>query len=217
MTRRGRLLLAQAALACGLVLHAAVASAQSGHAAGRARIEACIAGAARHHGVNAAVLHAILRVESGLDPRAIGRNADGSVDLGIGQVNSRHLPVLARHGVLPGHLMDGCVGAYVAAWHLSTLIAAHGNSWTTVARYHSATPALNRRYQVLLGNELLAAGAIAGRRTPVPARPRAATPLRAASRRLGEAGAGAVVLDEARVQPLPRSQQDIVRIVLQHR
>lgn len=133
------------------------------------RTEACIAQAALHHRVNPSVLRAILRIESGLDPRAVGRNADGSVDVGIAQINSRHFGVLARYRIRPEHLLDACVGAYVAAWHLASLLAAHGNTWSAIARYHSATPNLNHRYQVLLANELIATGAIPGKPTPVPA------------------------------------------------
>jgi soluble lytic murein transglycosylase-like protein len=157
------------------------------------RIDACVARAAQYHHVNAAVLRAILRVESSFNPGAVGRNADGTVDLGIAQINSRHLPLLARHGIQPGHLMDGCIGGYVAAWHLSTLIAAHGNSWATIARYHSATPSLNLRYQVLLANELNSAGVISGRKAPVPVTRRALPAHHAAAGR----DAHALVFDEA--------------------
>lgn len=159
-----------AAVSAGSVLAGQPAASQPATTS-KGHIEDCLLRAAQHHRVNSDVLRAILRVESNLDPRAVGRNADGSVDLGIGQINSRHFSTLARHGIQPGHLLDGCVGAYVAAWHLSTLIAAHGNSWTTIALYHSATPYLNRRYQVLIGNELVAAGVLSGVRRAVPPAP----------------------------------------------
>jgi soluble lytic murein transglycosylase-like protein len=185
---------ATVAIALAFALATVPVSAQPATMA-RARIEDCVLRAAQHHGVNPSVLRAILQVESNLNPRAVGRNADGSVDLGIGQINSRHFAMLARHGIRPAHLMDGCVGAYVAAWHLSTLIAAHGNTWNTIARYHSATPSLNHRYQLLLANELVAAGVIAGSRTTVPAIRRASPAFHADAGRNSGSDANAVVLD----------------------
>jgi hypothetical protein len=73
------------------------------------------------------------------------------------------------------------------------LIAAHGNSWATIARYHSATPSLNLRYQVLLANELNSAGVISGRKAPVPVTRRALPAHHAAAGR----DAHALVFDEA--------------------
>lgn len=137
--------------------------------------ERCILPAASYHQVNAYVLRAILRVESGLNPGAIQRNANGSFDLGIGQMNSMHFGELARHGIAPGHLLDGCIATYVAAWHLGGIIRRHGNSWSSIARYHSATPYFNHRYQVLLTNELIRSGVLRGAPQPVP-------PLRPAQR-----------------------------------
>jgi soluble lytic murein transglycosylase-like protein len=130
--------------------------------------ERCIGPAAHHHRVNPLLLRAILKAESNLNPHAIGRNGDGTIDIGIGQVNSRHLPLLAANGIQPAHLLDPCIGTYVAAWHLSRVIAVHGNTWEGVARYHSGTPYFNRRYQILLNNELVAAGVIGGQRRAVP-------------------------------------------------
>ena len=196
---RRRLLAAATGVA---LLLAAVPAAPQSVTMSNAQIEDCLLRAAQHHRVNPAVLRAILRVESNLNPRAVGRNADGSVDLGIGQINSRHFAMLARHGVRPEHLMDGCVGAYVAAWHLSTLIAAHGNSWKTVARYHSATPSLNQRYQVLLANQLVAAGVIKGARAPVPALRQAAARPRRGPSNLGAVGT-AIVFDDSAAADAP--------------
>ncbi len=116
----------------GLVVLAAIAS--SAHAD-------CIDEAAAHHQVNALVLRAIGWQESRLRPDAIGHNANGTVDLGAFQINSVHLPDLARHGITPAALADGCVCAEVAAWHYRRQIERFGNTWRAVGAYHSATPA----------------------------------------------------------------------------
>jgi len=106
---------------------------------GAARAD-CIDDAARRHGVNALVLRAIGWQESRLDPAAVARNADGSVDRGAFQINSVHLPELARLGVDPAALADGCVSANVAAWHYRRQVEHYGNTWAAVGAYHSRAP-----------------------------------------------------------------------------
>ena len=130
--------------------------------------EKCIVPASMYHGVNYHVLRAILVVESGLNPRALGRNDNGTMDVGMGQYNSMHFKELAKFGIAPGHLMDACVSTYVTAWHLKKNIVASGNSWEGIARYHSATPYFNQRYQILLKNELIRSGALSGSIQSVP-------------------------------------------------
>lgn len=131
-------------------------------------VERCIVPAANFHQVNQDILRAILKVESGLKPTAVGRNSNGTTDVGIGQMNSMHFQELAKYGVAPEHLKDACVGTYVAAWHLRKGISKYGNTWFGIATYHSATPYFNHRYQVLINNELVKANALAGNVLPVP-------------------------------------------------
>lgn len=131
-------------------------------------VERCIVPAAKVHRVNPYVLRAILKVESNLNPLAVGKNENGTVDVGIGQHNSMHFKELKRVGVSPEDLKDACIGTYVAAWHLSKSLAKHGNTWFAVATYHSATPYFNKRYQVLIQNELIRSGVISGSISKVP-------------------------------------------------
>jgi hypothetical protein len=100
----------------------------------------CVDDAAAHHQVNALVLRAIGWHESRLDPAAVGHNANGSIDIGAFQINSAHLPDLARYGVSARLLADGCVSAYVAAWHYRRQMDRLGNTWGAVGAYHSRTP-----------------------------------------------------------------------------
>ena len=116
--------------------------------------ERCIPAAAQHHRIDPRLLRAVLKVESDLRPWAFGRNANGTVDMGMAQINSIHLPELARHGIQSQHLFDPCVASYVAAWLLRKNIDRHGLTWFGVAAYHSLTPEHNQRYQGLLMNAL---------------------------------------------------------------
>jgi hypothetical protein len=132
-------------------------------------VEACIIPAARFHSVNEYILRSILKVESGLNPATtVSRNTNGTVDVGICQMNSMHFKRLAKHNIAPGHLLDPCICTYVAAWHLAEVMRNSGNTWEGIARYHSGTPYYNQRYQILLTNELIRSGVIQGKVQPVP-------------------------------------------------
>lgn len=128
----------------------------------------CVSQAATYHAVNSWVLRAILQVESGFNPKAINKNRNGTVDVGIAQMNSMHFKELRKYGVAPDDLMDACLATYVAAWHLRKQLSAHGNTWFAVGAYHSATPCFNRRYVSLVWNVLLKWGVVAGQKESVP-------------------------------------------------
>jgi len=127
--------------------------------------ERCIPSAAQHHRIDPRLLRAVLKVESDLRPWAFGRNANGTVDMGMAQINSIHLPELARHGIQSQHLFDPCVASYVAAWLLRKNIDRHGLTWHGVAAYHSLTPEHNQRYQGLLMKALYPDGVASKRAT----------------------------------------------------
>lgn len=114
----------------------------------------CVLPAAEYHQINPQVLRAILHVESRMNPRAINRNANGTVDVGIAQINSIHFKELLAWGVAPQDLMNGCIGTYVAAWHLKKQMLKYGNTWFAIGAYHSATPSHNFKYQNLVYNAL---------------------------------------------------------------
>lgn len=106
----------------------------------------CWQDAARYHQVNDWVLRAIIWQESRNDPLVLARNGNMSIDVGAGGINSIHFAELARHGIAPTQLLDGCTNVYVAAWHLRRQMTALGNTWTAVGAYHSRTPQHNVRY-----------------------------------------------------------------------
>lgn len=128
----------------------------------------CVAPASRLHRVNDSVLRAILRVESRMVEQTITRNPNGTIDVGLGGTNSVHFAELARYGIAPGHLLDGCVATYVAAWQLAKSIARYGNNMFGIAAYHSTTPYHNQRYQIVIYNELVRMKVVPGPLRPVP-------------------------------------------------
>ncbi|HEV3425337.1 MAG TPA: lytic transglycosylase domain-containing protein [Paraburkholderia sp.] len=114
-------------------------------AAGQARAD-CFDEAASYQKVNPLILRAIAWQESHNRPDALHKNANGSTDYGVMQINSVHLPVLAQYGISSGTLMQPCKNVYIAAWHLRQQMNKYGNTWQAVGAYHSETPALRDKY-----------------------------------------------------------------------
>ncbi len=165
----------------------------------------CVEAAAQFHAVNPWVLRAILKVESDFNPRAVSRNRNGTVDVGMAQINSIHFRELQKWGIAPENLMDGCVATYVAAWHLARQVRRHGNSWFGVASYHSASPCHNTRYAGLLWNALVSWRVVEGPRVKVVSqdacRQSAGSAVTGKRNREGTGPSAVLAFDEGTPQP----------------
>jgi len=114
---------------------------------------ACMVVVASVNGLPPRVLPAIQAVEGGR-AGTVSRNADGSEDLGVMQINTRWLPVLARHTRLSEAelrerlIHDACFNIAVAGAILRThLDEARGDLMRAIGNYHSRTPALHAAYR----------------------------------------------------------------------
>jgi soluble lytic murein transglycosylase-like protein len=97
--------------------------------------------AAKYHGLNPYLLHAIAVQESGLNPLARSRpNANGSVDIGLMQINSSWLPTLrSRFGIHRSHLDHPCINLDVGAWILYENFRAMGYTWRAIGAYNAVS------------------------------------------------------------------------------
>lgn len=101
----------------------------------------CWTQAAQQYGVSAQLLYAVASAESGLNPRAINSShkaRTGTVDIGLMQINSGHLPRLAAAGISEASLFEPCTNIKVGAWLLADAFARHGVSWNAVGSYNAA-------------------------------------------------------------------------------
>lgn len=127
----------------------------------RADMEACVRQAARRYQVDERLIHAIIQVESSGNPSASNRNANGSEDIGVMQINSSWLPVLGRYGIKRRHLDDPCTNVHVGAWVLAGNIARYGYTWRAVGAYNARSHVKREKYVAQVWRRYRASGAAA--------------------------------------------------------
>lgn len=104
----------------------------------------CFEEAGAAYGVSPLLLWSIAKHESNLNPRAIGRNVNGTYDYGLMQINSTWAGAIGpdRWRMLG----DPCTNVKTGAWILSRCIRRHGYNWKAVGCYNSNTPGKRERY-----------------------------------------------------------------------
>ncbi|KPA87376.1 soluble lytic murein transglycosylase-like protein [Pseudomonas asplenii] len=100
----------------------------------------CFQDAGERYRIDPLLLYAIAQVESGLNPRARHDNRDGSRDIGLMQINSRHLPALAAFGIAERNLQEEpCTSVMAGAWILARFVQRLGYGWQAVGAYNAGT------------------------------------------------------------------------------
>jgi len=117
--------------------------------------------AGRDFGIESSLLKRIATIESSLNPRAINQNKNGTVDIGLMQINSMHLKRLSRVGVTREALFDPEVNVYVAALLLSSHIRKRGYNLQAIGCYHSANPVFKNQWLKRLAMVNVPQGAVA--------------------------------------------------------
>ena len=114
---------------------------------------ACMLASALHYRIPPRVLPAIQRVEGGVMGK-VSQNKDGSVDIGLMQINSRWiLPISSMLHQSPAQIatrlaLEPCFNVAAAAMILRTALDhEHGNLMRAIGDYHSRTVPLNMAYQ----------------------------------------------------------------------
>jgi len=118
----------------------------------------CFDEAGKKYQINPLILKAIAQVESSMDPTAINHNRNGSVDIGLMQINSTHIPRLNKNGITREQLMtDACTSVMVGAEILAGFIAQFGYTWRAVGSYHAGAGAgrddIRQRYVIKVAEQ----------------------------------------------------------------
>lgn len=106
----------------------------------------CFHAAATRYNIPVVLLQAIAEQESAGRANAWHRNADGSEDMGLMQINSRWLPVLRRYGIEKQDLWSPCTNVMVGAWILAQNFARMGYHAQALGAYNARTPSKQQAY-----------------------------------------------------------------------
>ena len=118
----------------------------------------CFNEAGEKYQINPLLLKAIAQIESAMNPKAVNHNRNGSVDMGLMQINSIHIPRLVKNGITQEKLMtDGCTSVMVGAEILAGLISQFGYTWRAVGSYHAGgaegRDEIRQRYVIKVAQE----------------------------------------------------------------
>ena len=116
----------------------------------------CFEEAGRGYSISPALLYAIAKVESNLNPGAVNRNTNGSYDYGLMQINSGWYATLGRDRW--ERLSDACYNVHVGAWILRQCIDKYGYTWDAVGCYNASSKPKRTAYAWKIYNTLKQAG-----------------------------------------------------------
>ena len=87
-----------------------------------------------------------LTENAGFDNDAIMKNDNGTIDIGLMQINSMWKYWLPEENITHQKLKDPDFNIKIAYTIVSKIIEQHGYSWDSIGRYHSGTPKFKERW-----------------------------------------------------------------------
>ena len=97
----------------------------------------CFEEAAKTYGINQALIESIARTESNLNPKAVNKNLNGSIDIGLMQINSFWVKTL---GLNAGELISNpCYNTMTGAKILKQCVDRYGYTWEAVGCYNATS------------------------------------------------------------------------------
>lgn len=116
----------------------------------------CFDEAGKQYGINPVLLKSIARTESNFNPKAINKNQNGSIDIGLMQINSFWVKSL---GLDADRLISNpCYNTMTGAKILKQCIDRHGYTWEAVGCYNATSKPKKVRYSWKIFNNLKAEG-----------------------------------------------------------
>ena len=117
-------------------------------------MSSCIYASSQKYQIHPHVLWAIAAQESRFHAGAIGKNSNGTLDIGVMQINSSWLPKLQRMNISKIDLFDPCTNIDVGAWILAHNISQYGYNWTAIGAYNARSPHKRQRYALKIWQQL---------------------------------------------------------------
>ncbi|MBI3593219.1 MAG: lytic transglycosylase domain-containing protein, partial [Nitrospirae bacterium] len=112
----------------------------------------CFEEAGRAYGINPLLIEGIAKTESNLNPKALNKNQNGSVDMGLMQVNSFWIKAL---GLSPHELIsDPCYNTMAGTRILRECINRLGYTWEAVGCYNAKSMNKKVAYSWKIFNKL---------------------------------------------------------------
>ncbi|BCB97116.1 hypothetical protein JZK55_20380 [Dissulfurispira thermophila] len=104
----------------------------------------CFEEVGKEYGINPVLLKSIAQIESNLNPEAINKNQNGSIDIGLMQINSFWVKTLRLD---PSKLIsDPCYNTTIGAKVLKQCIDRYGYTWEAVGCYNATSTAKKIKY-----------------------------------------------------------------------
>lgn len=116
----------------------------------------CFEDAGKKYAISPLLLECIAKTESHLDPTATNKNRNGSVDIGLMQVNSYWITKLGLDG--DRLITDSCYNTMAGARILSQCIDRHGYTWEAVGCYNAVSMNKKTAYSWKIFHQLKAEG-----------------------------------------------------------
>lgn len=116
----------------------------------------CFEDAGKTYGINPVLLKSIARIESNLNPKAMNKNQNGSIDIGLMQINSFWIKTL---GLDSGKLIsEPCYNTMIGAKVLKQCIDRYGYTWEAVGCYNATSTPKRVKYSWKIFNSLKTEG-----------------------------------------------------------
>ncbi|EHJ2437158.1 TPA: lytic transglycosylase domain-containing protein [Salmonella enterica subsp. enterica serovar Bahrenfeld] len=124
-------------------------------------IQDCVHDSAQRYHLPEKLILAVINVEGGRNG-LVSHNENGTVDLGIMQINSIHINELKGTGIKYNDILyKACTNIDVGTWLLRKKFSEKkdyresDNWWQAVGNYHSKTPKFNHLYQTKVWAQVL--------------------------------------------------------------
>jgi hypothetical protein len=112
----------------------------------------CFEDAGKTYGINPSLLKSIAKTESNMNPRAVNINKNGSIDIGLMQINSFWIKPL---GLDSNKLIsDPCYNIMIGAKVLKQCIDRYGYTWEAVGCYNATSAPKRVKYSWKIFNRL---------------------------------------------------------------